>query len=208
MKRTSLFLLLLLPIIAVGADCTAVMTWTAPTQNTDGSALLKCTSQTSTPTPTCLRGYYIYHATTAAGILAGTKIDINDRNALTYTITIPNCSNHTRYYAISAYNSAGTESALSPVGNKVFVIPLIPNAPGNFTVQPDAPGAANGTAYRMRQTIDSFEFVALGTVPVNTPCNGAKATVDGYALVPRSAVKPSASVDVLPLLTFAKCSAG
>jgi hypothetical protein len=197
-----------LPLAAIAADCSANLSWSAPITNTDGSALAKCATQTSTPTPACLRGYIVYSATTAAGIASGTKIQINDRNALTYTHTVTNCASHTRYYAVSAFDSAGTESVLSAVGNKVFVIPTIPNAPGNFTVQPDVAGATAGTAYRMRDSVDSYEFVALGTVPIGTPCNAAKATVDGYALIPRASVKMASSLDTMPLKVYAKCSAG
>jgi hypothetical protein len=208
MKRFFFFCMaLLLGVSAVrAADCSANLTWTAPTQNTDGSALAKCATQTSTPTPACLRGYNVYHGTTAGSLT--TKVQINDRNAVSYTVVVPNCSSHTHYYAISAYDSAGAESALSAVGSKTFTIATIPNAPGNFTVQPDAPGAASGTAYRMRQSVDNYDFVALGTVPVGTSCDAAHATADGYALVPRSKVRLSASLDTLPLLVFAKCSPG
>ena len=78
---------------------TATLSWVAPDQNTDGSAL------------TNLAGYRIYYGTGA--------------NALTEVIELPtvgitayvidNLTAGTHYFSIRAYTSAGIESALSNV---------------------------------------------------------------------------------------------
>lgn len=180
---------------ATAADCVANLSWTAPTQNTDNSALAKCSSQTSTGD--CLRGFKVYHGNSASALT--TTLDINDRNATSLVVTLPNCSSHTHYYAVSAYKGTGHESALSTVGNKAFSIVVDPKPPGNFTV-------SDPVAYRMRQSVDGFEFVALGTVPLGTDCDDRD--VAGYHLIQRANVTLANQFDTLPLTVFAKCSAG
>lgn len=63
--------------------------------------------------------------------------------------------------------------------------------------------SSDTTAYKMRQAIDGFSFVAIGTVPAGTMCSAQSA--DGYSLIPRSAVKLASKFDTLPLVIFAKC---
>jgi hypothetical protein len=80
----------------------ATLSWSAPTQNTDGSAI------------TGLGGYVIYHGL--------------DPNALTNTVrvanpgittyVIDNLPAGTHYFALAAFTTAGVESGLSAVGSK------------------------------------------------------------------------------------------
>ena len=82
---------------------TAALTWTAPTRNTDGTAL------------TDLAGYRIYH-----GISPTALTDIRQvpgATVLAYNFTALTSGTH--YFAIAAYNAAGVESVLSAVGTKV-----------------------------------------------------------------------------------------
>lgn len=182
------------PLLA--ADGQAVLGWKPPTQSTDGSTLAKCASQTSTPTDPCLRSFKVYHGTSASAL--NEVRALNDRNAAAYTWT--DLAVGTHYFAVSAVNSDGGESALSDVRSKTIAAPTI------FTVPPDTAGAASGTAYRMRQSVDGFEFVALGTVPVGTVCKDE--AVGAYHIVPREAVRMASRFDTLPLVVYAKCSAG
>ncbi len=90
------------PAVAGG---TAKLSWSAPVQNTDGSVLNN------------LAGYRVYHGTTA--------------NALNEVITLPGApvvsytfsqlAKGTHYFAVTAYNTAGTESAMSAVGSKTIL---------------------------------------------------------------------------------------
>jgi hypothetical protein len=76
-----------------GAD-SVTLTWTAPTQNTDGSAL------------TDLAGYEIFYGNTAGAMT--NAITVNTVGMLTYVVT--GLSPGTWYFTIRAVNSAGVRS--------------------------------------------------------------------------------------------------
>jgi hypothetical protein len=78
---------------------TATLSWVAPSQNTDGSAL------------TNLAGYRIYYGTGA-----NTLTDVIDVPTVGITAyVIDNLTADTYYFSIRAYTSAGIESDLSNV---------------------------------------------------------------------------------------------
>lgn len=81
---------------------TATLTWTAPTMNTDGSAL------------TDLAGYHIYYGNSPTSMT--TTIDVGNPGTTTYTIS--NLGSGTWYFAVNAYTTNGTQSADSNVGSK------------------------------------------------------------------------------------------
>jgi hypothetical protein len=75
------------------------LSWAAPTQNTDGSAL------------TNLAGYNIYYGTSAAALTQ--KVTINTVGMLTYVIS--NLNSGTWYFEVIAVNSSGIDSGPSSV---------------------------------------------------------------------------------------------
>jgi len=75
------------------------LSWAAPTENTDGSAL------------TNLSGYNIYYGTSASNLTQ--KVTINTVGMLTYVIT--NLSSGTWYFEVIAVNSTGVDSGPSSV---------------------------------------------------------------------------------------------
>lgn len=81
----------------------ATLSWNAPAVNTDGSAL------------TNLSGYKVYY-----GTAPGNYSQTIDAGKVT-TYKVPNLPNGTYYFAVTAYNSAGTESAYSNEGAKTVV---------------------------------------------------------------------------------------
>ncbi len=83
---------------------TATINWTPPLYNVDGSAL------------TDLAGYRIYYGT-ATNSLTQT-IQVTNVGAASYTVS--NLTSGTWYFGVTAYNSAGTESALSNIGSKAI----------------------------------------------------------------------------------------
>jgi hypothetical protein len=83
---------------------TANLSWTAPTQNTDGSAL------------TDLAGYRVYHGTSASALNDIYQV----ANPATTTYSFTQLASGTHYFAVAAYNSAGVESAMSAVGSKAI----------------------------------------------------------------------------------------
>jgi len=79
----------------------AALTWTPPTQNNDGSPLDN------------LASYRLYYGTTAGQL---TKVITIDKGQTAYTVS--DLQPATYYFALSAVNSAGLESALSDVRSK------------------------------------------------------------------------------------------
>lgn len=80
----------------------AVLSWTPPTQNTDGSAIVN------------LAGYNVYYGTSATQL--GNKVVVSNPGATSYTVS--NLASGTYYFAITAYTADGVESALSNVSSK------------------------------------------------------------------------------------------
>ena len=77
----------------------ATLSWMAPDENTDGSAL------------TNLAGYRIYYGTSADSL--DQVIDIPTVGVTTYVVD--SLTTGTYYFSIRAYNAAGAESALSNI---------------------------------------------------------------------------------------------
>lgn len=197
--RALITALLFLAVPAVAAaECTAQLSWTAPTQNTDGSTLAKCSAQTSTGE--CLLGYKVYRGTSPSSL--GTITQIADRNATSYLV--PNLPDGTHYFSLTAYNGNSAESAQSSVVSKVCVTPKVPNPPSGVTVTMVA--AQGATAYRMRQGVNTFDMVAFGTLSAPAECD-MEHTVNGYGLVVRELVTRFSEIDPYPPQAYALCSA-
>lgn len=158
---------------------TATLTWTAPTQNTDGSAL------------TDLAGYKIYYGTSPTTMT--TVVTISNATATTRTISTLGVG--TWHFAMTAFNAAGAESARTATVSKVITAP-VPNPPGGLTVTVT-------TAYTVVKQRDRFVMLPVGTVPADTVCDTSQ-TVNGYYVVPRDAVTWSGSVR--PEVVVASCS--
>jgi hypothetical protein len=144
------------------ADGSARLSWTAPTQNTDGSAL------------TNLAGYKIYHATTSADVAAATPITVSDKTAVTYTIT--ELPTGPRYYGIKAINTEGIMSVMSGLVNNVITIPAtVANANVTVNVKPKPPVilTVEQVVYEVREnpTWGTMLGRTVGTVPLGTQCN-------------------------------------
>jgi hypothetical protein len=92
--------------IAVNAisDGQATLSWTAPTQNADGSVL------------TNLAGYKIHYGTDPTAL----SKTINVSNASITTYLVEDLSPTTWYFAITSVNAAGVESDYSNVANKAI----------------------------------------------------------------------------------------
>jgi hypothetical protein len=84
-------------------ECSASLSWTPPTQNTDGSAL------------TNLAGYRIAYGTSSTALTQ--TIQIANPGLSSYTVN--NLAPGTYYFAVRAYSSAGSESVSSNIASKV-----------------------------------------------------------------------------------------
>ncbi len=83
----------------------ATLSWTAPTQNVDGSAL------------TNLSGYKIYYGAQLGDYQ--NSVAINNPGITEYVIDNLQ-GNNTYYFVVTAFDSQGNESGLSNVANKVI----------------------------------------------------------------------------------------
>jgi hypothetical protein len=123
-------------------DTSATISWTAPTTNTDGSALAKCASQTEVGS--CLRSYLVARGSNSSNVGSDSRA-VADRNATSYTWT--GLSVGTHWFAVVALNGNDIMSAQStPPVSKVItagstqtrtleVAVRFPSAPGGVGVQ-------------------------------------------------------------------------
>ena len=88
------FTITVTPIVATGS---ATLSWTAPTQNTDGTAI------------SGLAGYYIYYGTSASAL--SQTVQVANPGLLTYTVQ--GLAAGTWYFSVVAYTSGGAQSAAS-----------------------------------------------------------------------------------------------
>jgi hypothetical protein len=84
----------------------ALLSWTAPTENTDGSEL------------TDLAGYNIYYGTSSGNYCNSISIDISDMEILDYLVE--NLANSGWYFVMTAVNSWGIESDYSAEVSKTI----------------------------------------------------------------------------------------
>ena len=152
--RRFIALLFLLPTLALGAD--AVLTWTNPTTNTDGSSI----------------------PASGAGALTGTRVEWGTCNGTAFgtvvgqqafgvvtTATVPGfAAGTTHCFRVYDRNSYGNESAASNVATKTFPTPT-PNPPtlnATITVAYELNGIKNdGTVLLGR---------AVGQIDLGAPC--------------------------------------
>lgn len=107
------FILISVNVGAVDAG-NAVVSWTAPSTNVDGS-------------PAVVVGYKIYYGTVTKTYTLNKDVG----NVLTYTIV--NLAPGTYYFAVTAYNSGG-ESVFSNEASKIITV-AVPNPPAGCTVK-------------------------------------------------------------------------
>ena len=115
MKRFILFLVFLLCITSTAHAAPFTLSWTAPTTNEDGTPL------------TDLGGYRLYYGI-APGIYSVT-LDVG--NVTTSIVELPPDVRY--YFAVTAYDTGGNESAFSNEVSKIKY--LDPAAPLNLQVQ-------------------------------------------------------------------------
>jgi hypothetical protein len=87
--------------VSVSGTGSASLSWTAPTENTNGTPL------------TDLAGYTIYYGTSPSELTQ--TIQLAEPSATSYVVT--NLSAGTYYFAIAAYTTTATQSAQSPAGS-------------------------------------------------------------------------------------------
>jgi hypothetical protein len=86
------------------ANGTASVTWVAPTENTDGSALSD------------LAGFRIYYGTSSSNLSQTVQVT----NPTVTTFVVSNLSSGTWFFGVKAYNTAGAESDFSNIASKAI----------------------------------------------------------------------------------------
>ena len=174
-----LFLLLLSAPAYAGV---MTVSWSPPTENTDGTPLID------------LAGYKLYYGTASGDYT--TTIDIGSPGVSTWLIA--DLAAATYYVVATAYNIAGIESDYSNEAQKV-VPPSVPSPPSGLTVTSEL------VAYGLQQSPDVVTTFPVGSVDSGTACDPTM-SVNGKYRVPLSAVTYAGSVR--PVVVFAECSGG
>jgi hypothetical protein len=163
-----------------------VVTWTNPTQNTDGSALAAAQiTRTRIEYGTCVGPAFGVKGGEALVTGAATTTSI-DRPVGTHCFRAATTAN-------------GVESAFSNVATKTISQPP-PSPPTNLVADP-----GNLIAYAISQTPDRMTVAPVGTVAAGTTCDGTQ-TVNNLYRVPRASVTYAG--DVRPAVVFAPCVPG
>lgn len=90
---------------AAAGPATAKVTWVAPTENNNGTAL------------TDLAGYYVHYGTSESDL--SEVVQVASASTLSYVVT-GLATGTTWYFAVSAYTSGGEQSALSAISSKAL----------------------------------------------------------------------------------------
>lgn len=118
-------------------DTTATVKWTAPTTNTDGTALAKC--PTADTTGACLAYFNVYRRVGSADVSTGEVTPVRDPNAV--LLAKPNLVTGVHYFGVEAVNGNGVPSVLSNVGSKTITATATRTESVTVTVNPK-PSAA------------------------------------------------------------------
>ena len=90
---------------AAAGPATAKVTWVAPTENNNGTAL------------TDLAGYYVHYGTSESDL--SEVVQVASASTLSYVVT-GLATGTTWYFAVSAYTSGGEQSELSAISSKAL----------------------------------------------------------------------------------------
>lgn len=170
------------------------VSWRAPTLRTDETPI----PETGTDS---LGGFTLQYANSVAGLdTVPVVIRIEDKNITEYFIQ--NQANDTYYYRVNAFLVNGLTSAWSSTVTNTIAYAFAEST-AEVTVT-DALGVTIETsAYRLVMRNNGFVLVAVGTVPLNTPCDITQ-TLLGMNVVPTSEVTWLGTVR--PIVVVARCS--
>lgn len=177
-----------------------LVTWRAPTLNTDGTVL------------TNLASYSLHYGNSYMDLTPVLSQSIAiDRNAQHYIIE--NLKPDRWMFAMRAQAGNGAESALSSVVSYTTSVTSTPPVPRftatehvKVTVQPEPPSGlavVEPKAYQLHQAPDQLTVIEFGYVPEGTECDPKQAAM-GLFLVKRDETTPNAG-QTTPPVALAKC---
>jgi hypothetical protein len=171
---------------------TAALSWTPPTQNTDGTAL------------TNLAGYDVLYGSSCTAL--SQTLTLKDPSLTSYQMQLPPgpyC------FAMKSYNTNGDRSpAPGNTATKTVTVGPAPTCTStvhvDVTVLPSPPAllTVDTTAYEINKTTDALALNAVGSVPLGVTCK-PEYDANGLNVVPRDLVKFKTSTR--PLVVVAKC---
>ena len=88
---------------------TITLSWSPPTQNSDGTSLNSCPAGAASGG--CLAGYTLHYGSSSQDYTG--EIQITDPTATSYVVSDANFPSGTYYFAISAYNGLQNSSPMS-----------------------------------------------------------------------------------------------
>lgn len=166
--------------ITTAAAGSATLTWSAPTQNEDGSAL------------TDLSGWKVVYGQSPSALTQSVQLT----NPGLRSHVIEGLSAGRWYFAMRAVAGSGAatrESALTNLVDKVV----------EADPEPSGLRVAAPTVYTLIKQLDGLVFVPVGTVAVGTACDEAF-PAGAYYVVPRAAVTWAGATQ--PVVVFAACA--
>lgn len=185
--------------VARAAPTDAILTWTVPTQNSDGTPL------------TNLAGYVLSYSTDPAVPSTGANFaTVTITNPALTTYTVSGLAAGTWYFAMRSTNAKGDFSERTSIASVVLSgstnppPKTIPKPPGDLKVT--TPSVPN-TAFSVIKSQEQLVLLPVGTVPADTSCDASQAVVKNgvtFYVVPTSAVTYSGSAR--PVVVLAACS--
>jgi hypothetical protein len=197
-----LLLLLALPVCALAAEADpdtpsdeAHLSWDAPVKNVNDSDLPQCPPEHvegTVVTPHCLDGFILYWGAAPRDYTSSLKFQ--DQAQRDYIFTGPLAE---YFFALTAYDSSGNESAYSGEVSKTLTEPAGPLPP---VIIP-----AETAAFTIKMQPDVFLLFNVGTVPGGTECFLDRNAPTGYGVVPFDAVVWTDPLGPRPIAVVALC---
>lgn len=157
----------------------ALVSWTAPTTNDDGTAL------------TDLAGFRVLFGTSASALSQSKAVGTVGATSTTVSALTPGAW----FFAVRAVNAGGVESANSNVAQKTVVGPAPVTASGSATLTIDkVPSPPTNTtvvevvAYSVVPDLQHFAFLRgprAGSIRLGSACDESRVTADGYTAISR-----------------------
>lgn len=103
-------------------------------------------------------------------------------------------------YCFTAQTQDTDELVSDPSNVATKMIPAIPGSPTVVLVTSDK------IAYKLRQGVDTVEFIQIGTLPAGTTCNESHNFDGFYPVTDRNMTILATKFDTLPLNVFTHCN--